>query len=63
MYEQYIRDFLHNMFPLGDVPLWTVDALAHADINITSTLVRGETGQGVSVEPHDGDADKLDSLS
>ena len=63
MYEQYIRDFLHNMFPLGDVPLWTVDALAHADINITSTLVRGGTGQRVLVKPDDGDADNLDSLT
>ena len=65
VYEEYIRDFLNKMFPSGDVPLWAVDALAHAQIGITTTLVRGEAGKGVDVktDDRDGDADDVDGIS
>jgi hypothetical protein len=30
------------MFPQGDIPLWVVDALASVDIEVSTTLVRGD---------------------
>lgn len=39
-FEVYVKTFLGGMFPKGDVPVWVVEALAEADIAITSTLQR-----------------------
>ena len=39
-YEQFIRGFLSDMFPKGDVPLWTVDALGCAGFKVESTVTR-----------------------
>ena len=37
-HEQYVRNFFAIQFPQGDVPFWAVEALATADIHITTTL-------------------------
>lgn len=37
-HEQYVRDFMALQFPAGDVPVWAVEALATADIHISTTL-------------------------
>ena len=34
----FIRTFLKEQFPAGDVPLWVVDALQSVDISVESTL-------------------------
>lgn len=37
-HEQYVKDFLALQFSAGDVPVWAVEALATADIHVTTTL-------------------------
>ena len=34
----YVENFMRLQFPQGDVPIWAVEALATADIHITTTL-------------------------
>lgn len=34
----YVEEFMRLQFPQGDVPIWAVEALATADIHITTTL-------------------------
>ncbi len=38
-YPDFVRSYLSVMFPKGDVPLWVVDALGDAGIDVASTLV------------------------
>ncbi len=38
VYEAFVKNFLQNMFPKGDVPLWVVEALSKVDIHVQSTL-------------------------
>ena len=44
-YEQFIRNFLSVMYPKGDVPIWTVEALAVAGTEIQTTCVPGVKGE------------------
>lgn len=37
-HEAYVKNFFKIQFPNGDVPMWAVEALATADIHITTTL-------------------------
>lgn len=39
-HEAYVRNFFKIQFPQGDVPVWAVEALATADIHITTTLTK-----------------------
>jgi hypothetical protein len=39
-FEQYVRSFFAMQFPDHDVPLWVVDALKTADIEIATTVSR-----------------------
>lgn len=39
-HEAYVRNFFKIQFPAGDVPVWAVEALATADIHITTTLTK-----------------------
>ena len=34
----YVEEFMRLQFPQGDVPVWAGEALATADIHITTTL-------------------------
>ena len=43
-YEQFIRGFLVGMFPKGDIPLWTVDALGCAGFKVQSTVTSRSDG-------------------
>ena len=36
-FEAFVLSFLQQMFPRGDVPLWTVEALASVDIHVSTT--------------------------
>lgn len=50
-YEQFIRDFLEKMFPLGDVPLWTVEALQCAGFTVKTTVSKGTgTKPGIGID-------------
>jgi hypothetical protein len=37
-YEAFVLNFLSNMFPEHDIPLWAVEALATVNIRVTTTL-------------------------
>ena len=60
-YENFIRNFLEKMFPSGDVPLWTVEALQCAGLTIKSTLLQG-TGTGTEIELEMGTGEKKGRL-
>lgn len=39
-FEQFVREFLSLQFPLGNIPIWVVDALSDAGITVSTTLSR-----------------------
>lgn len=39
-FESFVRDFLTQQFPTGNVPIWVVDALNDAGISISTNLCR-----------------------
>ena len=54
-YEQFIRGFLVGMFPKGDVPLWTVDALGCAGFKVESTVTSRSDGSAQRQGGRDGE--------
>lgn len=40
-FDSFVRGFLAQQFPAGDVPHWVVDALAEAGIAVSTTLPAG----------------------
>lgn len=48
-YLAFVRKFLTDMYPAGDVPLWVVDALGSVDIAVDSTFLRDEVEKGAGV--------------
>ena len=62
-FERYVKHFMGIQFPAGDVPLWIVDALSTADINITSTITsQGSSSTSVSIADSDDPATKMMKL-
>jgi hypothetical protein len=54
-HEKYVKDFLALQFPAGDVPVWAVEALATANIHVTTTLTADAQSKGPGVaEEADG---------
>lgn len=57
VHAKYVQDFFAIQFPQGDVPIWAVEALATADIHVTTTLtaptptVDGEVQTAAEVAP------------
>ncbi len=46
-----MRDYLAVMFPAGDVPVWVVNALKDAGIEVSTTLTEdAPTARAVDVE-------------
>jgi hypothetical protein len=56
-YEHFIRGFLAGMFPKGDVPLWTVDALGCAGFKVESTVTSRSEGLVQHPGGWDGEGD------
>jgi queuine tRNA-ribosyltransferase catalytic subunit len=56
-YEQFIRGFLAGMFPKGDIPLWTVDALGCAGFKVESTVTSRSEGSAQDPRGKDGDGE------
>jgi hypothetical protein len=46
-FEAYVRQFLVEQFPKGDIPIWVVEALAAGDIYIKTTLTKDDTNAGI----------------
>lgn len=53
-FEAYVKKFLNGMFPKGDVPLWVVQALAEADIEVSSTLQSSSNAEDRSTSSSSG---------
>jgi hypothetical protein len=50
-YPAFVRDYLAVMFPAGDVPVWVVNALKDAGIEVSTTLTEdAPTARAVDVE-------------
>jgi hypothetical protein len=61
-FEQFVKEFLSLQFPKGNIPLWVVDALGEAGIEVTTTLTKEENNNktqsdGGAVEEDNEDDD------
>lgn len=48
-HQRYVKNFFDIQFPKGDVPIWAVEALATADIHITTTLTAPSVEENLGV--------------
>jgi queuine tRNA-ribosyltransferase len=62
-YEAFVRNFLRVMFPLGNVPVWTVEALAAAGMTVETSCTRESEAKEQKKEPVDGEVDVTKMIS